>query len=167
MGRPTKDEQQEKKRELTAKQLAFAVWHASLKAGRVPETEQQLCDQLNMTRQTAWKWRQDPKVVEAIRYLALQQAGTPDKIAAMLDMLHDVAIAKQDVRAGEVWLKGVGVYGQFQRSSGLLDAVEAEVGDFKDFSLEELEALQAQLPADGTSEDLALERAKSLLANRP
>jgi len=162
MGRPTKVEQEQKRRELSEKQMAFAVWHAAAPAEREPKSEADLCEVLGVSRQSAWRWRQDPKVVEAIRYLSLQRAGSPDKVARMLDMLFDLSIESRSVRGAEAWLKATGVMSQFQRSSSLLETVEAEAGEFTDFSLAELEALRAQVEADG-EESLAIAKAKALL----
>lgn len=163
MARPTKEAQEQKSKELSEKQMAFAVWHATAPAEREIETEQELMEVLGSTRQTAWRWRQDPRVVEAIRYLSLQRAGSPEKTSQILDMLHGLALETKSARAAETWLKAVGVTTQFQRSSSLLEAVEAEAGEFTNFSLAELKALREQIAA-GEAENLGVAKAKAVLA---
>lgn len=149
-------------RELSEKQMAFAVWHATAPVEREIETEADLMEVLGLSRQTAWRWRQDPRVLEAIRYLSLQKAGSPERTAKLLDMVYDKAIADRDIRAADLWCKAAGVTTQFQRSSSLLEAVEAEAGEFTNFSLDELKALRATLAA-GEAESIAVANAKAKL----
>ena len=122
---------------------------------------------LGITRQTAWRWAKDPRIIEAIRFLVLQNAGSPEKVGQILDMLHAQALATQSGKLAEVWLKATGIMSQFARSSSLLEYVEQEGAEFTDFSLEELEILRAQAEA-AQSEDLAVVRAKAALgATKP
>ena len=163
MARPTKDEQAAKRRELSEKQMAFAIWKATPEHQKNPGTQDELCEVLGITRQTAWRWSKDPRVTEAVRFLVLQNAGSPDRVGQILDMLFEESIAQRSPKVAEVWLKATGFMTQFQRSSSLLEFVEEAQGEFTEFSLDELMALRAQAEARG-EEDLAISKAKSLLA---
>lgn len=163
MARPTNEQAAKTRRELNEKQMAFAVWSATPDGIKQPATQNELCEVLGVSRQTVWRWERDPRVIEAIRFLVLQNAGSPDRVGKVLDMLFEESIAQRSPRVAEVWLKATGFMTQFQRSSSLLDYVEQESAEFTDFSLEELQMLRAQAEASGT-EDLAISKAKSLLA---
>jgi transcriptional regulator with XRE-family HTH domain len=162
MARPSNEQAALKRRELNEKQMAFAVWSATIPVDRVPETRDGLAEVLGVSRQTLWRWERDPRVTEAVRFLVLQNAGSPDRVGSILDMLHEEALAQRSGRLAEVWLKATGVMSQFQRNSTLLEFVEQENAEFTDFSLEELELLRAQASAAG-DEDVSISKARSLL----
>lgn len=163
MGRPTKDTSERQRRELNEKQVAFAVWAAMPETARQPPTVEAFCEVIGVTRQTVWRWEKDPRIVEAVRFIVLQNAGSPDRVGQILDMLYEDALARRDLRKAELWLKSTGVLTQFTRPSGLLEYVESEVGSFTDFSVEELERLR-EAAAAAESEREAISRAKVVLA---
>lgn len=165
MGRPTKDESLARRRELSEKQIQFVMWAAVPEGAREPRSQAELADVLGVHRITVHRWSRDPRVVEAVRFVVIQNAGDPAKIGSMLDMLHEVALAKKDVRFAELWLKGTGVLAQYSRGASLLDAAaELGVEDFAGLSTEELESLKEANEA-GKLEDRAKDAAKVVLAS--
>lgn len=163
MGRPTNEQQETRRRELNEKQLAFAIWFATVPELRVPGSLSEFAEVVGVSRQTIWKWERDPRVTEAVRYLTLQNSSDPLKVGQILDMLHAEALEKKSGKLAEVWLRATGVMSQFNRTSGLLDWASEEQGEFADFSLEELEALRAQHAAAKT-EDAVVAKAAEILA---
>lgn len=163
MGRPSRDTVERQRRELNERQVAFAVWAAMPETARQPRTVEEFCEVIGVTRQTVWRWEKDPRVIEAIRFVVLQNAGSPDRVGRVLDMLYEDALSKRDLRKAELWLKSTGVLTQFTRPSGLLEYVESEVGSFTDFSVDELERMRAAAAA-AEAEREAVVRAKSVLA---
>lgn len=142
MARPTKDEQTRKQRELSDKQLAFAVWLATPPHLRQPATKDELALVLGSNRQTLWRWEKDPRVIDAARFVVLQNAGDPDRVVQVLDMLYDVALSKRDAKVAETWLKAVGVMqAHSQRDMALWDHVSEDALD--SLSDEALLALKA------------------------
>lgn len=158
MGRPTNDEQQRKQRELSDKQLAFAVWFATPPALRQPKTQDELAKVLGSNRQTIWRWSKDPRILDAARYVVLQNAGEPDRVVSVLDMLYELAMEKRDSKVAETWLKAVGVMqAHSQRDTSLWDHVSDETLDA--LSDEALEQLRAQ-------KELELQERQAIIAAR-
>lgn len=163
-GRPTKEVSERKQRELNANQRAYVIWSATPEPLREIKTVGELCELLGVTPQAAWKWSKDPRIVEAIRFVTLQNAAEPVKIQTILDMIYDRALEKKDVRFAEVWLKASGVMTQFGRSGDLLevqDELESEV--MKSMTLAELEEVRALALAQ-SAETAAVEIARRKLA---
>lgn len=159
-GRPTTDQSQRKQRELNARQRAYVIWKATPPAEREIRTERELQEILGVSQQAMYKWSRDPRVVEAIRFCTLQNAGSPDKVRQILDMVFQVALEKKDVRYAEIWMKGTGVMGQFGRSADILEvADELEEQSIADLSLQELERVRELALAD-RAEAAAIEIAK-------
>jgi hypothetical protein len=152
-------------RELNARQRAFVLWSATPLVDREPKTLKELGEVLGVSGVAMWKWSKDPRVVEAIRFVSLQNAGDPIKVRAILDMVYEVALSKKDVRYAEVWMKATGVMSQFGRSADLLSqADDAEVDAFADYSLEELQALRSEALA-ANMEQVVIELAERKLAS--
>jgi hypothetical protein len=129
-------------KKLTDKQLAFAIWLAQPAAVRVPKTMNELAVALGSSRQSLWRWAQDPRILEAARLVVLQNAGDPDNIKQVLDMLKEVALEKKDPKTAEIWLKAVGVMSlHSNRDLALWDQVTDEALDA--LSDEQLAALAA------------------------
>lgn len=161
-GRPTVEQSATKRRELNARQRAFVVWCATPPALREIQTQEELCEVLGVSRQRMWAWSKDPRVVEAIRFVTLQNAGSPEKVQAILDMVYRQAMDKGDVRYAEVWLKASGVMTQFGRSGDLLEVVdELEQDSIGELSLEELQRVRG-LALEERSEAAAVEIARRL-----
>lgn len=160
VGRPTKEASERKRRELNARQRAYVVWCATPPALREIQTQEELCEVLGVSRQRLWQWSKDPRIVEAIRFVTLQNAGSPEKVQAILDMVFERAMERKDVRYAEVWLKASGVMTQFGRSGDLLETVdELEQDSIADMSLEELQRVRDLALAD-RAEAAAIEIAK-------
>lgn len=164
MGRPTLEDTARKGRELNERQLAFVVWAAMPETVREPKTIEEFCEVVGVTRQSVWRWEKDPRVVEAIRFVVLQNAGSPLRVGQILDMLFEDALSGRDLKKAELWLKSTGVLTQFTRPTGLLDYVADQTsGGFSDFSTDELERLR-QAAAAAEVEREAMVRAKVVLA---
>lgn len=163
-GRPTNEVKQRQVRELNARQRAYVIWSATPPAEREIKGVDELAEVLGVSRQALWKWSKDPKIVEAIRFCALQNAGSPERVRQILDMVFEVAMAKKDVRMAEVWMKGTGVMGQFGRSGDVLDVVEdLEQDTIADLSLEELQRVRDLAVAE-RAEAAAIEIARRQMA---
>jgi len=119
-----------------------------------------LCEVLGVSTQAVWKWERDPRIIEAIRFCSLQNAGSPERVRQILDMVFQQAMEKKDVRYAEIWMKGTGVMGQFGRSADVLEVVEElEQDTIADLSLEELERVR-ELALAERAEAVAIEIAK-------
>ena len=162
MARPSYAERESQARELNEKQLAFAVWFATPAPLRQPQEMKDLADVLGVSRQAMWRWSKDPRVLDAARYVVLQNAGEPGKVSQVLDMLHDSAISKRDMKSAELWLKAVGVMAaQTNRDLALWDNVSDEALD--SLSDEALLALKAAKEAEAQERE-AIERARRAVA---
>lgn len=142
-GRPRKDVSERKQRELNARQRAYVVWMATPPAEREIKTLSELQEVLGVSQQAMWKWSKDPRIIEAIRFCSLQNAGSPDRVRQILDMVFQQAMEKKDVRYAEIWMRGTGVMGQFGRSADVLEIVEdLEQDTIADLSVEELQRVR-------------------------
>lgn len=139
-GRPTVQDSERRKRELNDRQRAYVVWAATPPAQRDIGSLDEFCEAVGVSRQAVWKWSKDPRVVEAIRFCTLQNAGSPEKIQAVLDMVYEQAMERRDVKMAEIWMRAAGVMGQFGRASDLLVEVADDLAadDISGLSLEEL-----------------------------
>jgi hypothetical protein len=159
-GRPSVAQVERKQRELNARQRAYVIWYATPPAEREIQSVDELGEVLGVSRQAIWKWSKDPRIVEAIRFCSLQNAGSPEKVRQILDMVFEQAMLKKDVRMAEVWMKGAGVMGQFGRSGDVLDIVEdLEQDTIADLSLDELQRVR-ELALAERAEAAAIEIAK-------
>lgn len=163
-GRPLKAVTERKRRDLNARQRAYVLWKATPEAVREPRTLKELAEVLAVSENAIWKWSKDPRIIEAIRFVALQNAGDPVKVRAIVDMLYDVAIAKSDPKVAEVWLKATGVFSQFGRTGDLLEIPDdAEADSFENYSLEELQRLREEALA-ANLEQVTIELAQRKIA---
>lgn len=163
-GRPLKAETERKRREINSRQRAYVLWRATPEATREPKTLKELCEVLGVSENAAWKWSKDPRIAEAIRFVALQNAGDPIKVKTIVDMLYDVAIAQQNPKVAEVWLKATGVFSQFGRTGDLLEIPDdAETDSFENYSLEELQRLKEEALA-ANLEQITIEVAQRKIA---
>lgn len=162
MGRPSNAEREAQARELNEKQLAFAVWFATPAPMREPQEMGDLADVLGVTRQSLWRWSKDPRILDAARYVVLQNAGDPGKVSQVLDVLHRDAVTNGDKKSAELWLKAVGVMAaQTNRDLALWDNVTEDALD--SLSDEALAALKRQKEAE-SFERAAIDRARELAA---
>lgn len=151
------------RRELNKNQLTYVVWRGTPAGLRSPSTEDELGLVLGVGRTTIWRWKQDPRVLDAIRYVTLQHAGNPDKVGQILDMIFNKAVLNGDLKAAELWIKSVGINTAFTRDNSILDALEED--DFANYSDEELERMRNEAVA-GAVEDERIATAKAVLTDR-
>jgi len=151
------------RRQLDEKQLTYVVWAGTPKGLRHPDTEEELCTVIGVGRTTLWRWKQDPRVLDAVRYVTLQHAGDPDKVGKILDMVFNKAVLENDLKAADLWLKAVGVNSMAARENTILDALEED--DFANYSDEELARLRDEALA-GAQEDERIASAKQALKDR-
>ncbi len=161
-GRPTREVAASKVRELTEKQRAFVIWMATPEGLRQPDTKREFALRIGVSDVMLWKYGKDPKIAEAIRFLVLQNAGNPDRIGQILDMVFDQALAKKDVRMAEVWMKATGVMSSFGRNADLLEAADELGESFSNYSDAELERLR-ELAAASELEQEQIRRAHAAL----
>jgi transcriptional regulator with XRE-family HTH domain len=163
-GRPPKADTERKRRDLNARQRAYVLWKATPEINREPKTQKELAEVLGVSENAIWKWSKDPRITEAIRFVALQNAGDPIKVKSIVDMLYDVAMAKRDPKVAEVWLKATGVFSQFGRTGDLLEIPDdAEADSFENYSLEELQRLRDEALA-ANLEQVTIELAQRKIA---
>jgi hypothetical protein len=148
------------KRQLNEKQLTYVVWRGTPAGLRSPATETEFCALFDIGKTTVWRWKQDPRVLDAIRLVTLQHAGNPDNVSDILQMVFNKAVLNGDLKAAELWLKSVGVSNAFTRDNSILDALEDT--DFADYSDEELERLKNEALA-GAQEDERISAARKML----
>lgn len=158
-GRPTVSQVSAKRRELNARQRAYVLWASTPPLEREFQSLVDLCAALGVSTQAAWKWSRDPRVIEAIRFCTLQNAGSPERVRNILDMVFEQAMEKKDVRYAEIWMKASGVMGQFGRAGDVLDIVEdleqEEITDLSDEELARIRELALESRADGMAVELA------------
>jgi hypothetical protein len=158
-GRPSKEATETRRRELNARQRAYVVWMATPPAEREIRTQTELQEVLGVTQTTMWRWSKDPRVQEAIRFYTLQQAGTPERVRDILDMVYQVAMEKKDVKYAEIWMRASGVMSQFGRQTAA-DLLEQAADDLQEdiasLSLEELERVR-ELATQERAEAAAVE----------
>lgn len=154
------------RKELTEKQIAFVIWAAQPDGVRKPDTQEEFALALGIHPTTAWRWAKDPRVLDAVRFVTLQQAGDPKRVGQILDMLFNRALRddQYSMKAAELWLKSVGVSNQFVRGNSILEALD-EDDEFSDFSTEELERIASEARAAG-AEDVKVARAVQVLESR-
>jgi hypothetical protein len=151
--------------DLTEKQLTFVVWAAQPDGIREPDTDSEWADVFGVNRSTVWRWRKDPRVAQAIRFIVIQQAGNPLNVGRVLDMVLARALSGDEqyaLKAAELWMKAVGVTGQNNQKNSILESLEEE-DSFADFSTEELERLKAEAEA-GKAEQAKIDVARIKLA---
>ncbi len=165
MARPTNEQQETKKRELTDKMRAYAIWMATPEGLRVPATKKEFAERIGVSEVMIWKYSKDPRIAEAIRFLVLQNIGNPDNIQNILQMVYDEAMLKKNVSYAEVWMKATGVMTQFGKGgSNILDVTEEiESDSFANYSDEELARLR-ELAVAQQAEQESVRRAQEKLA---
>jgi hypothetical protein len=150
-------------RHLSAAQMAYVLWAATPEGQRKPDTQAGLAEHLGVSYVTIWRWARDPRVTEAVRFVVIQNAGDPLRVGQILDMIHEVAMERRDLKYAETWLKATGVVNSWSRANTIMD-LAAEISEdsleFTDFSDEELVRIR-DLRAAQEMEDLAIKRAKS------
>ena len=163
MGRPSNAETAARKRQLNQNQLAYVMWAATPESLRQPASKKEFAQVIGVDQTTLWRWEKDPRVLDAVRFVVLQNAGDPLRVGQILDMLHTKALKDQDRDAAKVWLTATGVMTQFGRSNSILEHLESDEASFADFSTEQLESFLEAQKADEL-ERAAINRAKEALS---
>jgi len=140
-GRPSKVSLQRAQRDLTDRQLAFAVW-LSLPEGSRP-SRASVAVELGVTENTLWRWAKDPQVQMAARWLVLQNAGDPRRISQVIDVQFQIAMddsLSERIRldAARAFLDAVGVRQVWSQENRLLRVEAVEDLDLDSLSDEEL-----------------------------
>jgi len=94
--------------ELTEREERFAVWSATPRGDRRPETLAQLADELDIHVSQLYRWRRRPKIRERILDIVDEAVGGPERVAQILEKVAQQALsglAKQQ----EIFLKYAGV----------------------------------------------------------
>lgn len=150
------------RKELSEQQLAYIVWAATPDELREPATQEDFARALGIARQSIWRWSKDPRVLDAIRFIVLQNAGDPRRVNQVLDMVFTMALKGEgNLKAAELWMRAVGLSSQFTRTNVILDALDDDAS-FADFSTEELEALKKEAEAM-EAEQVTINRARETL----
>lgn len=161
-GRPSKQSLQQAQRQLNDRQLAYATWLATPEFLRNPSSETDLAAHLGVNRSTLWRWRKDPQVQLAVRWMVLHHAGSAENISGVLEyvrtVVHDASEStKSRMAAAKTWLDAVGIQHTFKEDSKLLAIQQVDEIDLDELSDDELweiyqeraRALEAgDLPAD-------------------
>lgn len=162
-GRPPKEQTERKRREMTARMRAFVVWKSTPFAERQIKTQHEFAEALGVSDQAVWQWSKDPRVVEAVKFMTLQNASEPDKVRTILDMLHNQAVERQDSRIAEIWLKATGVMSAWGRQSEMMDMIVDELDEsveLKELTQEDLVAMR-ELAAAEKAEEAAILAARA------
>lgn len=113
-GRPSKLSLQQAQKDLNDRQLEFVVWSATPEKYRNPRTQRELAGVLGVSEPTLWRWSKNPKVIQATRWMVMHQAGDPERIGQILDILYQIAndateATGKRVEAAREFLAAVGV----------------------------------------------------------
>lgn len=113
-GRPSRVSLQNAQRDLTEKQVQYVVWAATPEKYRQPRDRVALGKVLGVSEVTMWRWSKNPKVIQATRWMVMHQAGDPERIGQILDILYQIAndasqATGKRVEAAREFLAAVGV----------------------------------------------------------
>lgn len=158
MARPRKADLQRAAKDLNDLQIRFCQWLSHPEAHRKPATQQQLAVELGVNEVTLWRWSKDPHIVNAVRWMVLQNAGDPRRIGQVLDFIFDVwqqdeyPISRR-LEAARDWLKAVGVNDAYKTQNRLLELKRVDEIDFDQLTDDELadiyEEYKKQMPGSG------------------
>ena len=168
MARPTTEAVNARKRELNDKQLSYVIWAATPEGLREPRTQDEFALAVGVVSRTVRHWAKDPRIAEAIRFVVVQNAGNPEMVGKILDMVAQKAIdgatkTGDALKAAEVWLKATGVMTSATTRSTVLDALDDADG-FSEFSDEMLEQMKAAAKAMEDERE-AMRRAAAALSS--
>lgn len=131
-GRPSKLSLQRAQRDLNDRQIQFVAWLACPESYRNPATQQELAAQLGVSEVTLWRWSKNPKVITAVRWMVLHNAGDPLRVGRVIDFLYQAAqddelsISKR-LEAAREFLNAVGVKQTWKNPTpDLLDVKDVE-----------------------------------------
>ena len=149
---------------MTANMRAYAIWIATPEGLRQPATKREFAERIGISEVMIWKYSKDPRISEAIRFLVLQNAGSPENITQILNMIYEEALAKKSLPYAELWLKSTGVMAQFGKGgSDILDVTEEiQEESFANYSDEELERLRVLAVAQQAEQETLKRAAEKL-----
>lgn len=138
-GRPSKLSLQRAQKDLNERQMQYVAWLAVPDKYRNPPTQKELADQLGVNEVTLWRWSKNPKVISAVRWLVLNNAGDPGRVGQVIDVLHELAMdtelgVRQRIEAAREFLAAVGVKQMWKNPT-------PEILDVKDVQEIDLDAL--------------------------
>jgi hypothetical protein len=130
-------------RTLNDNQLRLAVWQSMPERHRIPQTQKEFCQEIGISLASLHRWRKDPNVVMATRWLTLNAAGDPGRVSAVLDFLHETTLdesisTKIRLTAARDWLKAIGVHEAWSYDNKLLKIQDVDEINLEDLSDEEI-----------------------------
>ncbi len=142
-GRPSKRSLKDAQRTLNDNQLRLAVWLSMPERHRRPATQKEFCQEVGISLMSFHRWRKDPNVVMATRWLTLNAAGDPGRVSAVLDFLHETTLdetisTKIRLTAARDWLKAIGVHEAWSYDNKLLKIQDVDEINLEDLSDEEI-----------------------------
>ena len=142
-GRPSKRSMKDAQRTLNDNQLRLAVWLSMPERHRKPATQKEFCEEIGISLMSFHRWRKDPNVVMATRWLTLNAAGDPGRVSAVLDFLHETTLdesisTKIRLTAARDWLKAIGVHEAWSYDNKLLKIQDVDEINLEDLSDEEI-----------------------------
>lgn len=142
-GRPSKRSMKDAQRTLNDNQLRLAVWLSMPERHRKPVTQKEFCEEIGISLMSFHRWRKDPNVVMATRWLTLNAAGDPGRVSAVLDFLHETTLdesisTKIRLTAARDWLKAIGVHEAWSYDNKLLKIQDVDEINLEDLSDEEI-----------------------------
>ena len=142
-GRPSKRSMKDAQRTLNDNQLRLAVWLSMAERHRKPATQREFCEEIGISLMSFHRWRKDPNVVMATRWLTLNAAGDPGRVSAVLDFLHETTLdesisTKIRLTAARDWLKAIGVHEAWSYDNKLLKIQDVDEINLEDLSDEEI-----------------------------
>ena len=113
-GRPTKLSLQRAQKDLNDRQLAYVMWAATPAKYREPTSMAGFAESVGVSEVTVWRWSKNPKVINAIRWMVLNNAGDPTRVSKIIDFLTETAEdednpLKYRLQAAKEFLDAVGV----------------------------------------------------------
>ena len=147
-GRPSKKSLADAQRQLNDDQLKLAVWLSFPEDQRRPRTAKDFAATIGVTETTIVRWKKIPDVIQATRWLQLQNAGDAGRVSSVLDFLfntvQDESLWMKDrLAAAKQWLQAVGVHEAWKYDNQLLKVRSVDDFDLDTLSDEELWDLYA------------------------
>lgn len=153
--------------ELDDARLQFVAWLAMPKQARSPKTQAELATLLGVSLYTLSRWAQDPRVQDAVRYMVLAEAGSPERVSTVLDVLYaqvaDCDLPSKERRdAAKIWLEHVGVKETWRRPNTVIEIDNSQIVDVEAMSDAELAELYERSVAAQLEND-AIKRSRVAL----
>lgn len=143
-GRPSKMSLQRAQRDLNDRQLMFVAWLATPEPYRKPKYQRELAAELGVTEVTLWRWSKNPKVILAVRWMVMHNAGDPARVGQIVDFLFETAqdnaqTMRSRIEAAREFLAATGVKQMWKNPTPeLLNVQEVEEIDLDGLTDEEV-----------------------------